>query len=1547
MTYAQMFFGWLLQTTVIASLVICLILLIQRIMGGKLGPRWCHTLWLVLLIRMILPWSPSSRVSLSNLIPSLQRQTQSQQSSGTVEVQEVSTPEQASEAPETITSQESESELVTQEQAAPRPRTLVNAEAQSGPRLVLLRRILPVLWLAGAMVIGFYLLVSDLALWRIVKRDRPLLNQSMLELFEECKAQMGVQSLVVVVPSDRVRSPGLFGFVRPRLLLPREMLDTATAEEMRYVFLHELAHLRRHDIYLGWLTSLLQVLHWFNPLVWFAFYRMRADRELACDALVLTQTGQDKSQEYGGAIVGLVRRFSHSYPLPAMAGIIESKSQLKRRIAMITKFRNNSYQWSPLAVVLIIALSFVSLPDAIGNKKAAVSWTKSEPSISLRRIKTGPMSDFSSPPSLDDRYLCDLGSRNAEGYPPLAVRDLMTGEVRPLIEMSRGFPWCPVISPDSKLVAFVYQSLIPPKNELQLIGIDGTGHRVLYRLKEDEKFHIRAWTPDGKKVLGAFKKGGESLQLVAFSIEDGSMETIYTFNTYWPMWQSPLHKVAISPDGRYIAYDRPKEKGSWDSDIYILDIEHQKAACVLQHPAYDKLLGWTPDGNYIFFKSDRRQGLPGGFTATDTWDAYLLPVAGGKTQGPPVLIKSDIPNKLRPKGFTSSGAYHYTVEFKTIEAVVAKLDLQTGKLLTKPQAVGQTGADQIPAWSPDGRHLAYCTHELDRSQTIRIQDTATGQERKLDPNLPRFSWLRWSPDGKSFLVSNFAKNSPRAIYRINADTGERLTMVQSESSDTLPGEPQLSSDGGTLYYVLYHSDSKKASLITRNIESGHEEELFALDVTRDMRGLTFALSPDGRYLALATQVRSSSGVGADRRISIMPAKGGEPRELWKTEERATRPIIAWTPDGQSLLFTKQSPEGGRELWLVPTGDGPARKLCSAQEMMCQGMMYGAVFSALDVHPDGQRIAFDCFEYRHEVWTMEDFLPEATVAKFEPELEPKLRQIEVRGRGTRHSSPSFNGKYMSDVDRDTDNLIIRNLATGKQWNLTNKDSNSGDFADFSSISPDSTKVIYYWFNAEKEDFDLRVVGLDGSGDRLLWGATEGARSFNMDTWSPDGKYVYGEFLQKDEPVRLVRVAITDGSRQVIKTFNEKRFFTVSSSPDGRYIAYDCAENKSSNRDIYIYDLKENTENPLIRHEANDKLLGWTPEGRHIFFTSDRNATWDGWLLRIVDGKPIGQPEVIKAGMGDVTPIGFTQSGAFYYAFNHQALNVYTATFDLDTGKVLSEPGPVRHIGNDGLPDWSPDGQYLAYLSELDHNKPQIIRIRTLATNQERELKTDLPYFRFLHWCPDSQHLLITDFIDQSVVYRLDVQTGEHTELARLLQSEGQKIKQAELSSDGKTLAYRIRGRGTSNRLIVKNMQTDRENELLQTEGSTVLAFAGGWALSQDGTNIAFAIREGANNPFVLKIISVETGDIKDTKIEGVLQTAWTADGRYLVFTRNLKELWAVSVEQGEPEKLLEWNEMLLFPSIHPDGQRIAFFSGGYVSEMWVMENFLPEAIAIGK
>ncbi len=295
--YTQPFFAWLLETTLIASVVIGLILVSQKLLGSKLGPRWCHALWLVLLLRMVLPWTPPSPWNLGDLIPASIQQVWPHASVHVIEQ------DNRSELGAVSKGTQPKAVSPSEPTAAPPQTTVIRREApatrKAPPALTwpVVRRMLPLFWLAGVVVLGAYLVTSNIALWRLVKRERPLLNQPILELFEACKAHMGVQTIVAIVPSDGVTTAALFGFVRPRLLLPRDLIETASQGELRYIFLHELAHLKRHDIYLGWLASLLQVLHWFNPLVWLAFHKMRADRELACDALVLTRTGPDESRQ--------------------------------------------------------------------------------------------------------------------------------------------------------------------------------------------------------------------------------------------------------------------------------------------------------------------------------------------------------------------------------------------------------------------------------------------------------------------------------------------------------------------------------------------------------------------------------------------------------------------------------------------------------------------------------------------------------------------------------------------------------------------------------------------------------------------------------------------------------------------------------------------------------------------------------------------------------------------------------------------------------------------------------------------------------------------------------------------------------------------------------------------------------------------------------------------------------------------------------------------------------------------------------------------------
>jgi beta-lactamase regulating signal transducer with metallopeptidase domain/Tol biopolymer transport system component len=988
MTYAQSFFGWLLQTTLIASLVICLILLIQKMLGGRLGPRWSHALWLVLLIRMILPWSPSSRVSLSNLITSWKGQIQSRQLPDSAGQQNVSVPTQTSETPEAITGREPESELATQKQVAPGPRTLADVEAQSRLRLIAIRRILPILWLAGAIVIGAYLLISDLALWRIVKRDRPLLNQPMLELFEECKAQMGVQSLVVVVPSDRVRSPGLFGFVRPRLLLPREMLDSATRQELRYVFLHELAHLRRHDIYFGWLTSLLQVLHWFNPLVWFAFYRMRADRELACDALVLTRTGQDKSQEYGGAIVELVRRFSRSRPLPAMAGVIESKSQLKRRIAMIAGFRNNSYRWSVSGISIIAAFAAISMTDATRGTVSTSSAPQAKPAMTMRLVQehtwyAGALYVSVSP---DGKYLINANAGR------IAICELATGEehiLKPTKETpAESDPQYPVMSPDNKTIAYSVDRRGEGGN-VCLIRSDGSGQRVLFpgagggeaagsgqRVVHPAPRLIQ-WFPDGSRLLALRRvdprQTSKGIEVVSVSTSDGSIQVIKSL-------LAPLNRttVRLSSDGKYVAYELPSKDAPEKHDIFALDIDSNQETTLVGHAANDSLLDWTPDGRHFLFLSDR-------LGRSSVW---LVPVAQGRAVGTARMVASNVGNMI-PIGFGRNGSYFYRVWAAAGDVYTAGINATTGQLVSAPAPLEAGGRNTAADWSPDGKYLAYCSRPAatrpSDPDVIRIRAVATGQERefanKLAPanKLAGFDCLRWSPDGRSLLVSGLraygVENTAltRRVYRIDAATGETTILLDVKDGDWVM-MAELSPDGKSLYYW-------QEGIVRREIDTGKEKTIFPLLSEGPWSG--WALSPNGEFIAAGfnegTGKKGTEGEleGGTKKVLLIPSQGGEATELvrWDQETASFLTHTGWSPDGKTVLFTlHRPPVAGKnsklinEFWQVSAAGGEPRKIMETDLSMPPRVGFR-------VHPDGQRIAFAATAMHDELWAMENFLSE--------------------------------------------------------------------------------------------------------------------------------------------------------------------------------------------------------------------------------------------------------------------------------------------------------------------------------------------------------------------------------------------------------------------------------------------------------------------------------------------------------------------------------------------------------------------------------------------
>jgi Tol biopolymer transport system component len=557
------------------------------------------------------------------------------------------------------------------------------------------------------------------------------------------------------------------------------------------------------------------------------------------------------------------------------------------------------------------------------------------------------------------------------------------------------------------------------------------------------------------------------------------------------------------------------------------------------------------------------------------------------------------------------------------------------------------------------------------------------------------------------------------------------------------------------------------------------------------------------------------------------------------------------------------------------------------------------------------------------------------------------------------APSPDGRYLSYVDWDTGDLAVYEIATGKKRRLTNKGSwdESNEFALFSRWSPDGTQIVYDWYKGDYVvQVELRIVGLDGSRPRTLFSNEEVVWAQTYD-WSPDGRHILACFSKKEGLNQIVLISVADGSVRVLKTLN-KYPQNMSFSPDGRHLVYDVPQREDSpGRDIYLLLTDGSREIPLVEHPADDCVLGWAPDGKHIMFASNRTGSMGAWLIAVEDEEPQGDPELVKQDMGQrFIPMGFTQDGSFYYGQIEPMVDIYTAELDPNTQKMVTPPKKTVELfeGSNRHPEYSPDGKYIAYVSTRGIRPlisisaaPNVLCIRSLETGQEREISPKLRAMAQPRWSPDGSSILVgaRDYKSNAWgLYRVDIETGN----LRLVvpPPKDDRLNGHEWSADGKAF-YLVRRsiKDKVTRIMLREIETGKERELYRSSDVRIFHVS----CSPDGKWLAFGKRDKA----ALIIMPAAGGEPRelyssDQENELLLALSWMPDSKYILFVIREHEpekfsLWRIAKEGGEPQKLgleMEINNL----SVHPDGRHITFNSGTQPKEVWVMENFLPESTA---
>lgn len=354
------------------SLLIVVLLAFDLMLGNRVRAGFRYALWMLLLVKLVLPPTIALPTGIGYWIDRSHAEKPKPQPAVTVPKFEVTYPIAAAETP------------VFPDVQSFDPLPAIETPPPPAPKLIRAG------WLLVASVSGTLLLLGWI-LWRwrwvnrIIKTSTSA-NDELQTLAADCfRALASARSSVLPAacrPNDRLEacptlqitdvamSPAVCGLFRPVVLLPRLLVHRLSIEQLRTVLLHELIHLRRRDLWVNCLQSLLQIVCWWHPLIWLANARIRRVREEAVDEAVASAL-RDDADTYPATLLEVAKlTFTRPLMTLGLVGILESKNALKQRIrrlldlAPLESTRLKWWQWTAL-----VAFALAALPMAQGQNR--------------------------------------------------------------------------------------------------------------------------------------------------------------------------------------------------------------------------------------------------------------------------------------------------------------------------------------------------------------------------------------------------------------------------------------------------------------------------------------------------------------------------------------------------------------------------------------------------------------------------------------------------------------------------------------------------------------------------------------------------------------------------------------------------------------------------------------------------------------------------------------------------------------------------------------------------------------------------------------------------------------------------------------------------------------------------------------------------------------------------------------------------------------------------------------------------------------------------
>ncbi len=805
-------------------------------------------------------------------------------------------------------------------------------------------------WLAGMLAFAVVLAQRMRFVRGLVAAGTAAQGQ-LLDLLDACRRQIGVRGGVELRTSDALSSPAVCGLLRPIILMPSSLVDRLSPEGLKATLIHELAHIKRADLWVNALQTVLQVVYFYNPFVWLANAMIRRTCEEAVDETVLVALG-GQARDYSNTLIniGEMAFWKADFGL-RLIGVAESKRALKRRIKhMLTRPIPQTAKIGTFGTIVILVIAAILLPMARAersNQQASATGPETRREADGRRSAMAE-GDVIVDPNTGVKFVLaktfsgpNNGVKTTSGLmlSPDARFLLYWGSVIPL-DGTETFRYTEhdsdvrevAVSPNGHYIAHGWntvwlqpvspQTLRPNGPAKRLLDLVGDGHGT--HANWSEPLRLR-WTQDSQVVFFRTYADGQFHQY-AFSAATGD-----------PVPYPDAASTGLpSPDGKCIALTDIID-GFWvkpmgDGAARVLWEESDQGEA-----AYPKC--WSRDGKWLI--GFQPFGSLKGVRFVSYPEGQVYPVSLPKD-----VAKDDNANWVgaSPDGET---LYFYQTGFKVTHGVwVAPAD---GTSLSNVN-VGK-GEYQYQ-WTPDGKavfHKRYTFTPTTGWKTDLFRIALSGEtptQFTLDP-VPATDGVSVSPDGKWLLFLSAGESGSRTVG---------LKLMPLSMADHGVGGPATVVFGatrlaaGTREAFAWSPDSTRVALTCRADPADEQDIWVVFTDGRTPVRLTrtaaiehrLTWSPDGNMLAY---VCDDAGAGE---LKVLPTAGGEAGVLRRWAGSET-PLWGWSPDGKSLTIAEEG-----ALVQQPLSGGQAEPIVNVKE-------YGIEWVGwLGWSPDGKRLALACY-----------------------------------------------------------------------------------------------------------------------------------------------------------------------------------------------------------------------------------------------------------------------------------------------------------------------------------------------------------------------------------------------------------------------------------------------------------------------------------------------------------------------------------------------------------------------------------------------------------